>query len=103
MANVQSEVVTLVASTVSTVTLAGLSHVAEIVVVNMDGADTVTFDYDINGTVPANPTAEADDLPTLPAVAGYPWTVPMRARTSGDVTVKLISAGTPKVEVLAYP
>lgn len=91
---------TLVASTVTTVTLdAGDSLFAYLELVNRDGAAEVTVLYATNGEVPSNPTALAADTIVLPAVAGYTRVVPV---ATGDLSVKCISAGTPKVSVSAY-
>lgn len=81
---------TLVAATVTTFsTLAdGYSHVE---VVNVNGADIIYFTID--GTTP---TTAGDDCHVLPAVAGAALTL-KDASPGAAPTVKLLSAGIPKV------
>lgn len=81
--------VTLVANTVSTITLAVIANKVEIV--NVDGASAVYVTVD--GTTP---TVGGDGAWVLPAAIG---SLELMPRTSSRTVVKLISAGTPKVSV----
>jgi hypothetical protein len=82
--------VTLGAATVATVTLDD-AYYNDVEVLNVDGAAAVYYTVD-NG----NPTVEGNGCNVLPAAIGG-LTTP--CREDGTVTVKLISAGTPKVSV----
>lgn len=81
--------VTLVANTVTTVTLD--SDYATVEVLNVDGAASVYFTT--NG---ATPTVEGAGCNVLPAAIGA---LDLNTGTRGTVTVKLISTGTPKISV----
>lgn len=59
-------------------------------VMNVDGADVVYFTTD-----GSDPVIEGDDNHAVPAVAGHVTLVPVAGK---EATVKLISAGTPKIE-----
>ena len=84
---------TLSAATVATETFTGRSY-REVTVVNVDGADDIYFTLD--GTAP---TSEGDDTWVLPAAAGYTLTRAIKVQSGETLTVKLISAGTPKYAV----
>lgn len=84
--------VTLVASTVTTVTLDRQYGTVE--VVNVDGTDAVYFT--VNGTVPA---VASDGTIVLPAVIGG---VDLAADSNSPTVVKLISEGTPQVAVRGW-
>jgi hypothetical protein len=84
--------VTLVADTVSTVTLPAPAP-STVEIVNVDGSAEVYVSVD--GT---NPTVDGDGFWVLPAAIGFLQLDP-RASSSGTATVKLISSGTPKVSV----
>jgi hypothetical protein len=89
---VQARHGTLVAATVTTVTLGTAKADSEQVeVLNRDGAAEIYFTVD--GTTP---TVAGDDTEMLPASIG---SVRVIASTSGQAVVKLISSGTPKYTV----
>lgn len=90
MANPQH--VTLVASTVSTITIpASAPHRVEIL--NVDGAAAVYATVD-----GSTPTVAGDGCWVLPAAINSLELDP-QVPASGNATVKLISSGTPKVSV----
>lgn len=81
--------VTLVANTVSTVTLDGNYNQVE--VLNVDGAAAIYFTVD-----GADPTVEGNGCHVLPAAIGG---LTADAPAYAPPVVKLISIGTPKVSV----
>lgn len=82
--------VTLVAATVTTVTLT--VNAGRIEVVNVDGASAVYFTVD--GTTP---TVAGDNTHVLPAAI---CALEVQDETAGvNSTIKLISVGTPKISV----
>lgn len=83
--------VTLVANTVTTVTLDG-GYYGQVEVLNVDGMAAIYFTVD-----GADPTIEGNGCNVLPAAIGG-LTVRV-ADVDGSFVVKLISAGTPKVSV----
>lgn len=97
----ESEHGTLVAATVTTVTIAGVTRLNTVTVVNMDGVDEIYAVIGVEGTVPANPTVGGADSIGLASTAGaaYRESYGIRAH-SGNIVVKLISAGTPQYSVL---
>lgn len=82
--------VTLVANTVSTITL-DEEYFGSVEVLNVDGAAAVYFTVDAG-----DPTVEGNGCNVLPAAIGG---LVISAASDKSVTVKLISAGTPKVSV----
>lgn len=85
--------VTLVASVVTTVSFPGAGAPSRVEVLNVDGAAEIYVSVD--GT---NPTVGGDGYWVLPAAIGS-LEVDPHTPASGSATVKLISAGTPKVSV----
>lgn len=84
--------ITLVAATPATVVLELGRDEGQIEVINVDGLASIYFT--VNGSTP---TVEGDDTYVLPAAIG---SVAVASHAvSGTHTVKLISAGTPKVSV----
>lgn len=83
--------VTLVANTVATVTLTGDFQLVE--VINVDGVAAVYFTVD-----GAAPTVAGDDTLVVPAVADARTRA--GAPSPANSTVRLISAGAPKVAVV---
>lgn len=81
--------ITLTANTVETVTFEYWPHVVEVV---SDGAAEVY--YTIDGSAPTVGGANCFRLPATPCVDSRSL-----EHTVGTVTIKLISAGTPKVSV----
>lgn len=99
-----SAVATLVADTVSTVTVTGVTgrvNALIVTVLTTASGETITFAWATGGGTVANPTKEGDDLDVIPAVAGVQHVVPLGERNTGDITFKLISGGTPKVHCAA--
>ncbi len=85
--------VTLTANQVSTVTITGF-NASRCEVTNMDGAAAAWFTTD-----GSTPSVAGDNCVGLPAAIS---SVEVAEEISGDVAVKLISAGTPQVQVRAW-
>ncbi len=84
---------TLAAATVYTYTATGY-NASMCEVVNLDGAAEIYFTVD--GTTP---TVGGDNCIALPATIS---SVEVKEEISGDASIKLISAGTPKVSVRVW-
>lgn len=82
---------TLVAATVTTISPS--KRLTEVVLHNRDGASDIFYT-----TTGVAPTVEGDDCGWLPAAI---CSVRIKLTQSGDTTIKLISAGTPKYGVSA--
>jgi hypothetical protein len=89
----KARTVTLEADTVATVTV-GTYNASRCEVTNLDGAAEVWFTTD-----GSTPTVGGNDCIALPAVIS---SVEVAEETAGNVSVKLISAGTPKVQVRVW-
>ncbi len=89
----KAKTVTLVAAAVSTVTV-GTFNASRCEVTSLDGAAEIYFTVD-----GSTPTVGGDNCIALPAAIS---SVEVAEEIAGDVSVKLISSGTPKVQVRVW-